>query len=953
MEASEMDLCSRINALLCECAGDGATANEDEIRKFMPLQALHQLLTKEEIEKAVGASIARAGGIPFYQEADTVKWILANGKRIFAILVALGHQEHLIPTFIEHDFETFDEKLPFPLELLQKIVPSVATEFHKKQWEFVSPIWSKNVIHRELPPDIRLPFTFNKKIDAGGFGDIYEIKLHPDHQVVSLLPTGGDQRVVRKEFKSALFGRGRDTQSGPSSASSADNDYTKELRNLSILNELKHPNIIELLTSYTYKSKHNLIFPLVEGGNLGTFFRGERPESFQRDETFLTALCGLSSAIEKVHYYTLERLNIDLIGCHYDLKPKNILVSGNTFVLADFGLSKLKGSSESPRDLYEGGGGDYLAPECENTNEGFIKNAINQSSDIWSFGCVITEVLTYMRHGADLVSSFRTSRKVKIGSSRMSAFHAGTGKPNPAVESWLRQLEAEEPVYCGPLARLIVSMLDMSPENRPNARHVTARLRYITVQTYYASVLDLYDKLLAKLPGSFEAYAEFKRIKSWGAVFDSAPGDLDRTDDRNLVAVYECLSKIQEELKSTIQRCQNALSPLFSSLRLLGDELFDLLPRDLEMRAKSLWEIEMVSSEDLSELLKTVEAAGVVNQRIGTLARIKRMSVLAADQKDPISTNLRVDPKYIKKLGPCSSHTHALVTSANRSERNTLIEWIHYGDLETGFLEKLLARIEALAALLNSTNPTDFRILHCSGFVHEKVDSAFGLIFDFPKQRGLSPKSLAEVIVETSNLRERPTLDSRFQLALTLALSLFGFHKVGWLHKSISPYNVLFFINLRNTKAARWLENPHMTGFNHSRQDDALAFTRGPDSNETVERYYHPEYSQSVKPQIPYRIQFDYYSLGLVLLEIGLWETLEDIIKRRKRKYATKREMLEDLQKARVPLLGHFMGTAYQDAVNACLSGLGDAKVRDLAEAAALQFRFETEVVERLRQRGA
>ncbi|KAJ6258544.1 Phytochrome [Drechslerella dactyloides] len=959
MESSEGDLCARINELLCECAGDDAGAGDSEakVRKFMPLQSLYKLLTKEEIEKAVTASITRAGGIPFYQEADTVNWILAKGKRIFAILVALEHQEHLIPRFIEHDFETFDEKLPFPLELLNRVVPSIAVSFHGKQWEFVSPVWSKNVIHRELPDEIRLPFTYNKKIDAGGFGDIYEIKLHPDHQVVALLPTGADQRIVRKEFKSALFDRNRSTKDDSASGSSGDNDYTKELRNLSILNELKHPNIIELLTSYTYKNKHNLIFPLVQGGNLGTFFRGDRLEAFQLDETFLTALCGLSSAIEKVHYYTLERLNIDLIGCHYDLKPKNILVSGDAFVLADFGLSKLKGSSEAPKDLYEGGGGDYLAPECEDFTAGFLKNAINQSSDIWSFGCVMAEVLTYMRRGADGVNEFRMKRKVKIGSSRMAAFHAGIGRPNLGLASWLQDLEGDSTIYSRQLVQLIKSMLQLNPDDRPDARQVTARLRYITVQTYYSSVHSLYDNLLKKPPDSFEAYAESRRIKSWGSVFNTLVSELDDgwvsgpLDRIDLVAIYTCLRSVQEELKSTIQRCENTLSPLFGSLRLFGDELFNLLPRDLEMRAKALWEIEMVSSEDLGELLKTVEATGTINKRISTLARIKRMSILAAELNGPTATNLRVDPKFIKKVGPCSSHTHALVRSTlGGPERNVLIEWIHYGDHETSFFEKLVLRIEALAALLHSTKPDDFRILRCSGFVHESVDSAFGLIFDFPKQSGLAPKCLADVIVETSNMRERPTLGTRFQLALNLALSLFGFHKVGWLHKSISPYNVLFFINLRSTRAARWLETPYLTGFNHSRQDDALAFTLGPDSNETISRYYHPEYSQSVRPQIPYRIQFDYYSLGLVLLEIGLWETLEDIIKRRKRKYASKREMLEDLQKARVPLLGHFMGTDYQDAVNACLSGLGDAKVRNPAEAAELQFRFEKEVVERLRR---
>ncbi|EWC47292.1 hypothetical protein DRE_03411 [Drechslerella stenobrocha 248] len=960
MEVSGADgLCERINALVCKCEGNDPTdANEGDVEHhgFIPLQSLYRLLTTKEIECAVARARAEneGEGVPFYHEIDTVNWIITKGKRIFAILAALGSQERLIPAFIEHDFQAVDEKLPFSLDLLQRIVPGIAQQFYDKQWEFVSPIWSRNVIHRELPPEIRLPFTYNHRIDAGGFGEIYEIRLHPDHQTIALLP--GNGKIVRKEFKSALFERKPKTEKKQESGSgSAENEYTKELRNLSILNELKHPNIIELLTSYTYKGKHNLIFPFVEGGNLESLLNKERIDPFLLDETFLTALCGLSSAIEKVHYYALERLNIELIGCHYDLKPQNILVSGGTFVLADFGLSKLKGSNEHPKDLYEGGGGNYLAPECQDDGKGFMKNAISRSSDIWSFGCVLTEILTHMRYGADGVADFRLKRKVKIGSRRMSAFHAGIRKSNLMVLNWLQELEAGTTVYSKPLVRLIKSMLNLDPASRPDARQVASTLQGITVQTYYSSVHDLYAVLLSKLPDSFEAYAESKRLSSWGVIFGSIASEANNswisklTDRMDLVSIYNCLKKVQEELRSTILRCENALSPLFSSLRLFGDELYGLLPRDLEMRAKGLWEIEMVSSENLNELLKTYQAAGTVSNRISTLARIKRMSILAAEHHNQAASNLRVDPQFVKNIGPCSRHTHALVRSTLSSpERHALIEWIRYSNHETAFFEKLVARIEALAALLNSANPADFRILHCSGFVHEGGEGAFGLIFDFPRQSGLSPTSLADVISKSLKVRERPTLQSRFQLASTLALSLFGFHKVGWLHKSISPYNVLFFINMRTTRMAHWLENPHMIGFNHSRQDDALAYTLGPDDDKITSRYYHPDYSQKTAPQVLYRLEFDYYSLGLVLLEIGIWDSLDNMLKGKD--FASNSEMLKQLQEKRVPLLGHFMGTNYQEAVQACLDGLNGSSPSDKGKNAELQFKFEKQVVEKLRQ---
>jgi serine/threonine protein kinase len=115
------------------------------------------------------------------------------------------------------------------------------------------------------------------------------------------------------------------------------------------LNELKHPNIIELLSSYTYRGKHNFLFPLAQGDLAEFLTSNERPPQFQPDRAFYTALRELSSAIGKVHHYTSARLKLDLIGCHHDLRPQNILVGGSTFLLADFGLSAFTKSTTKVR----------------------------------------------------------------------------------------------------------------------------------------------------------------------------------------------------------------------------------------------------------------------------------------------------------------------------------------------------------------------------------------------------------------------------------------------------------------------------------------------------------------------------------------------------------------------------------------------------------------------------
>lgn len=178
------------------------------------------------------------------------------------------------------------------------------------------------------------------------------------------------KKIVRKEMKVAR-------------------DHEAELENLSILNHLKHPNIVEVLTSYTRKDRHNLIFPLAEGGTLDDLLSTERNLTpFISNESFLVGLVGLSSALDHVHnFITKCNIKLELIGCHHDLRPKNILLSGQVFILADFGLSKFKPSTEDSATPFKKGQDYYLAPECEDLDKYFEPLSIRRSSDIWSFGC--------------------------------------------------------------------------------------------------------------------------------------------------------------------------------------------------------------------------------------------------------------------------------------------------------------------------------------------------------------------------------------------------------------------------------------------------------------------------------------------------------------------------------------------------------------------------------------
>jgi hypothetical protein len=154
---------------------------------FVPQKPLYRLLSPDVVSTTL-----RQNGISAFHIDSLMDKILKGGQKIFAILVLLKGEESKILDFVKHDqlaTSSLDSRLPYTLETLTIIVPDIAHEFYEIQWEFLAPVFSKGVLHRELHDMIKLPFVHNKKIDTGGFGDVYEIALEPTHQILPFVPT--------------------------------------------------------------------------------------------------------------------------------------------------------------------------------------------------------------------------------------------------------------------------------------------------------------------------------------------------------------------------------------------------------------------------------------------------------------------------------------------------------------------------------------------------------------------------------------------------------------------------------------------------------------------------------------------------------------------------------------------------------------------------------------------
>jgi hypothetical protein len=112
------------------------------------------------------------------------------------------------------------------------------------------------------------------------------------------------------------------------------------------------------------------------------------------------------------------------------------------------------------------------------------------------------------------------------------------------------------------------------------------------------------------------------------------------------------------------------------------------------------------------------------------------------------------------------------------------------------------------------------------------------------------------------------------------------------------------------------IKSPYIVGFNHGRESTENAFSVGPTQNIELEDYQHPEYCGAGCKG--FREEFDYYSVGIVFMELGRWRLLCHITKK---ETLSPVELKGDILADQVPHLGSYMGQIYPNAITTCLDG--------------------------------
>ena len=181
----------------------------------------------------------------------------------------------------------------------------------------------------------------------------------------------------------------------------------------------------------------------------------------------------------------------------------------------------------------------------------------------------------------------------------------------------------------------------------------------------------------------------------------------------------------------------------------------------------------------------------------------------------------------------------------------------------------------------------------------------------------IQPKSLLSYLQNSADAdsNNMPCLENRFRLALNIALSLSHLHTRGVKHRNVNSNNIVFFASDAPQRETRkpWkgplIRKPYLIAFDQS----ALSNPLEEQESEVAGIYHHPAIEEG-KDGL-YTIRYDYYSLGLILLEIGLWMPVGKFWKS---KY-TRADFKERLEDIYIKKLAAKCGTVYMQAVLYCL----------------------------------
>ncbi|EXF77921.1 serine/threonine protein kinase [Colletotrichum fioriniae PJ7] len=403
--------------------------------------------------------------------------------------------------------------------LLKKVFSSDETTvdlFYKNQACF------STVVIRNGPKEIgtvvksldtcRLPWLEEEHLGSGSYGDVYKVVVAKGHFVVKGYANPEPEALARKDYKvkSAINFR----------------EEAETMRKI-LQSTSKHDNILESIGTLEIGSNplRFSLFMELAIDNLENYLMVKDPEPKLDADARIRSLKSAWGLADGLHFLHTQMKTPDMqkmVCYHMDLKPSNILIFKDTrqgsheedliWKVSDFGMSRVKmpHNSTSPNvgerdidfntmfnknthsDTMSGtqgrvGIGTYLPSEALSP-----ERSMNQKSDVWSLGCIISVLFTHLEEGAEGIKQYHESRRRENGNTEEFFKETYLGyKVSSAVKQCHRKLIAKansrNPLEKDPVSFMLGFLenrvFQLDQRDRCDAKTVADRLKE-TVERY-------------------------------------------------------------------------------------------------------------------------------------------------------------------------------------------------------------------------------------------------------------------------------------------------------------------------------------------------------------------------------------------------------------------------------------------------------------------------------------
>ncbi len=200
-------------------------------------------------------------------------------------------------------------------------------------------------------------YTIEREIGGGGMATVYLAEDPKHYRQVAV-------KVLRPEL---------------TAIGSHPERFHREIRTLAALT---HPNVLPLHDSGECDGILYYVMPYVAGGSLRDRLQREGPLAI--DDVVVVSRV-IASALDYAHRQDV---------LHRDIKPENVLFNEGQAVISDFGIARAISECCDDLEGLTGAGIALGTPEYMSPEQAAADKSIDARSDIYSFACVVYEMLT-------------------------------------------------------------------------------------------------------------------------------------------------------------------------------------------------------------------------------------------------------------------------------------------------------------------------------------------------------------------------------------------------------------------------------------------------------------------------------------------------------------------------------------------------------------------------------